>query len=290
MKIVHVLGGLGNQMFQYAFAIALKNEFPTDVIKIDVSTFNGYNLHNGFEIEKIFGKHLQHASFIDICKVSWPFFHYRLWQIGMRILPQRSSMVRDKAFPTEFKFESIQNKKYFLGYWGQSKFFEKYRNEILKVFSFPKITDNNNLHAIDFIKSKKTAFIHVRRGDYINHPTLGGVCTVEYYVRAIHRLRTEFNYNHFIVFSNDIPWCRETFKEQLSDSETLFVDWNKGVNSFRDMQLMSYCQSGIIANSSFSYWGAWLSDAEIILRPEKWTNGEGYLKDILPEKWERVCL
>lgn len=285
MKIVHILGGLGNQMFQYAFALALKEEFPDEEIRVDIHSFHGYNLHNGYEIERIFGKHIMHASILEISKVSWPLPHYRLWQLGNKILPLRKYMIRDKSFPSKFDFSSVKNYHYFIGYWGQSKFFEKYRNQIIKIYTFPEIKDSNNLKAKKFIEDDKTAFIHVRRGDYINHPTLGNVCSLNYYSRAIDLLCNHYNYCRFIIFSNDIKWCKNAFKDILTNKDILYVDWNKGTNSYRDMHLMSLCNAGIIANSSFSYWGAWLADAEVIVRPDKWTVNSGYLEDIILPNW-----
>lgn len=291
MKIVNILGGLGNQLFQYAFAIALKEEFPEEEIKVNTSCFRGYPLHNGFEIENIFpGLNIPHASTKDLFNVAWPWTHYRLWQIGSRFLPQRSSMAIDTKYKEDFSFEMIKKKSYFDGYWQSPKFFEKYRKAIKKEFRFPTIDedDKKNLDCIKFIENNKTAFIHVRRGDYINHPKFGNICTLEYYNQALEILNGKYEYQQYLVFSNDIDWCKENLGLNKVGKEIVYVDWNLKSNSFRDMQLMSLCNAGIIANSSFSWWGAWLGNLETVVCPAKWTNIKNHRDDIMPNNWIKI--
>ncbi|MDE6264227.1 MAG: alpha-1,2-fucosyltransferase [Paramuribaculum sp.] len=287
MKIVNVLGGLGNQLFQYAFAIALKDEFPDEIIKINTFCFNGYPLHNGFELDKLFKIEIPFASKWDMCRIAYPWFHYRLWQIGRRILPNRKRMAWDRDYKMKFNFNLLNGKSYFDGYWQSPKFFERHKDTIVKAFSFPTLNDSDNLKALNFIQSKKTAFIHVRRGDYMNHPIYGGICTLSYYTEAIQKLRTK-GYHRFIIFSNDITWCSENLIANLKDNDILFADWNTNGSSYKDMQLMSYCNAGIIANSSFSWWGAWLGDLDTVICPDKWTRVVGHREDIYPEKWIKI--
>ncbi|MBE6304296.1 MAG: alpha-1,2-fucosyltransferase [Bacteroidales bacterium] len=287
MKVVNILGGLGNQMFQYAFAVALQHEFPEEVVKINTQCFRGYPLHNGYELSNLFDVKLPFASVNELLHTAYPWAHYRLWQLGRRLLPQRKSMAWDSDFPNEFSFEFIKTKKYFDGYWQSEKFFSKHRSAVVNAMTFPEINDESNLKALKFIACSKTAFLHIRRGDYINHPILGGICNLNYYKRGIDLLRMQHGFIRFIVFSNDITWCKENLNSELRNSEVLYVDWNKGANSFRDMQLMSKCNGGLIANSSFSWWGAWLSDAEIIYCPARWTNND-ILNDVTAERWIKI--
>lgn len=108
MKIINILGGLGNQMFQYAFAISLKAEFPYETIKLNTKCYKGYPLHNGFELDNIFKVDIPIATLNDLVKYSWPWIHYRLWQIGRRILPNRKSMAWDTDFPIDFNYDTIK--------------------------------------------------------------------------------------------------------------------------------------------------------------------------------------
>lgn len=291
LRIVNIIGGLGNQMFQYAFAIAVRSEFAEDEIKINTLCFNGYPLHNGFELYSIFPNHqISKATSYDLFKVAWPWVHYRLWQLGNRILPVRKGMTRDTDYKKDFTFQSIQNKTYFDGYWQSPKFFEKHKETIKHIFRFSPIiqSDVQNYNAVKFIENDKTAFIHIRRGDYLNHPIFGGICSLEYYKKGIKKLRDGYKYSNFIVFSNDILWCKENLKDELCSCNVLYADWNKGKTSFRDMQLMSLCKAGLIANSSFSWWGAWLGDMEIVISPSKWTNIPEFMTDIIPSYWEKI--
>lgn len=287
MKIINILGGLGNQLFQYAFAIALKEEFPNELVKINTLCFNGYPLHNGFELSRLFQIKIPFATRWDLCKIAYPWFHYRLWQIGRRILPNRKYMTWDINYKKTFDFNMLIEKSYFDGYWQSPKFFEKHKEAIIKAFSFPVLNDCENLKAIDFITSRKTAFIHVRRGDYINHPIYGGICTLSYYIEAIKELKIN-GYNRFIIFSNDISWCSNNLIANFKDSDILFANWNTNRNSYKDMQLMSLCSAGIIANSSFSWWGAWLGNLETVICPDRWTRVAGHREDIYPKSWIKI--
>lgn len=288
MKIINILGGLGNQLFQYAFALAIQQAFPDELVKLNISCFKGYPLHNGFELDKILKIPFRFATTWDLCKYSYPWIHYRLWQVGRRLLPQRKGMASDKDYNADFSFELIKEKNYFDGYWQSPKFLEKYKQTIINAFSFPPLIDSRNKEVLCYIKSHKTAFIHVRRGDYINHPIFGGICTIDYYIKAIKYLKETFNYNNFIVFSNDIFWSENNLREILSDSKTIYIGWNKGADSYKDIVLMTKCNAAIVANSSFSWWGAWLGNMEVVIAPQKWTNITNHHDDIIPENWIKI--
>ncbi len=266
MKIVNVIGGLGNQMFQYAFAIALQNEYPDSQIKLNKSCFRGYGLHDGFLLDKIFDIKFDYATVWDLMKYAYPWINYQTWRLR-RYLPERKSMTKDSYFRPSCDLALAANKSYFDGYWQSPKFFEKYRDKVLDAFKMPVIKDEKNLEAINFIRQSKTAFIHVRRGDYVTHPHLGGICTEVYYTNAINELKNKYGYDRFIIFSNDMDWCKENLPGLLYGREIFFIDWNKGKDSLRDIQLMSCCQAGLVANSSFSRWGAWWGDKEVVLCP-----------------------
>lgn len=287
MKIVNIIGGLGNQLFQYAFAVALSKEFPAEEIKINTLGFRGYPLHNGFELDRLINITLPACSTRELMQYAYPWVHYRLWQIGHRTLPRRESMCWDDDYPGEFAYDTISKKNYFDGYWQSPKFFSKYRKDIIGIYRFKDFDDTDNLKALDFIKGGKTAFVHVRRGDYVKHPVFGGICDIEYYREAIQTLHKK-RIDRFILFTNDKEWSRENVVPLFEDKSVLVGDWNKGSNSYKDMQLMTYCHAGIIANSSFSWWGAWLSGTNNIIAPSRWTNVPGLLEDIIPDEWTKI--
>lgn len=287
MKIINILGGLGNQMFQYAFALSVAAEYPNEDVKLNTLCFKGYPLHNGYELDQIFNITLPYAKISDLIKVAWPWAHYRIWQVGRRLLPNRPSMCWDKDYSDTFDLADISNKSYFDGYWQSPRFFNKHRNAILKAFQFPPLKSKQNQSSERFIKEQPSAFIHVRRGDYVHHPIFGGICTLDYYDRGINLLKKK-GYKRFVIFSNDIDWCKANLVSYLEQCDVLYIDWNKGDSSYIDMQLMSMCEAGIIANSSFSWWGAWLSSSKLILAPNKWTNIPGRHDDILENGWIKL--
>jgi hypothetical protein len=289
MKIVNILGGLGNQMFQYALALSLKEKFPSEEVLIDISCFNGYHLHNGFEIHKIFRNSLKEASHRDIVSVNYPLHHYRLWQIGKRIFPKKKTVIReisDMVFQPEVLTHT--GSIYYDGYWQSEEYFINHRPVILNAFEFPNLNGINRKFVSE-LRGKTTCSIHVRRGDYLNHKLFKNLTDLDYYDRAIHFISKHTDIDCFVVFSNDIEWCRDNITPLIKNSNIEFVDWNYGTDSFRDMQLMSLCHHNIVANSSFSWWGAWLNDnpEKIVIAPHKWINVD-YKTDIIPYSWIKL--
>lgn len=289
MKIVNLLGGLGNQMFEYAMYLALKNEHPGEEIKHCTRSFRGYGLHNGIEIDKVFNLPIHEASVLDLCKVAYPFFNYLTWQIMSHWLYKRKSMTASYSNVRFDKSEiSREDSVFYDGYWQNEKNFKHIRRQVLNTFSFPVFYDERNIKLAGQLLSHCSVSIHIRRGDYLKDPILC-VCTQDYYQRAIDYIKRKDNIDFICVFSDDIPWCKEHLKEMAGKIDVEYVDWNTGSNSFRDMQLMTYCKHNIIANSSFSWWGAWLGDREhkIVITPKVWMNKE-IINDPICESWIRL--
>ena len=290
MKIVKILGGLGNQMFQYALYLSLQERFSDEIIKIDLSCFRGYPLHNGFELNEIFDLNYEEASFGDLLKLTYPYPHYRLWQLGRHILPKRKTICME---PMNHIFDSsiltIQGSCYYDGYWQNEKYFSSIRDKVCNSFSFHKMLNKRNGDLFNEIKSKESLSIHIRRGDYVNHPIFGGICDINYYKRAIQYVINCRKVDLFCIFSNDVKWCRSELERYLPIGKVIYVDWNKDANSYIDMHLMSICKHNIIANSSFSWWGAWLNQnaSKIVVAPSKWRNIET-MDDPVPDTWIRI--
>jgi hypothetical protein len=271
MKIVKFLGGLGNQMFQFAFYLSLKQHFKK--IKADLAGFEDYNLHHGFELEKVFPIHLEKASPFELRiygqeKRDWVTRKLR------RIYGTKKAWYPERA---EFGFDpSIYqdpSPRYFWGYWQHHLYLQGISRQLRKSFKFKNELDGENLAVGQMARTTPSISVHVRRGDYLENELLGNICDRGYYLNAIEKLKEKVENPRFIVFSNDIIWCRNN----LPFSEAIFVDWNQGKNSYKDMQLMSLCQHHIIANSSFSWWGSWLNPNKdkIIVSPKNWVNTPG---------------
>lgn len=289
MKIVNILGGLGNQMFEYAMYLALKNAHPQEEIKVCTRSFGGYGLHNGLEIQRIFSVELPEASLWELAKVAYPFFNYKTWQLMRHFLPMRNSMTRG-GFDIPFDYSQVtrEDSCYYEGYWQNEGNFKKIRSKILDTYSFPEFTDENNLQLAERLKTVNAASCHVRRGDYMKQPDMC-VCTPKYYARAITEMNERVNPELYVIFSDDIQWCKENLAELIGNREVVFVDWNKGEQSFRDIQLMTLCKHNIIANSSFSWWAAWLNQNKdkVVVAPERFATFE-IKNDPICESWVKV--
>jgi hypothetical protein len=140
------------------------------------------------------------------------------------------------------------------------------------------------------IENNNSVSIHVRRGDFFKNKKriqrYGNICTNSYYKKAINIIKHKINDPIFLVFSDDIDWAKQNF----TGSNFIFVDWNKGKSSYRDMHLMSLCKHNIIANSTFSWWGSWLNNNEnkVVISPSKMNNKHKDFSQLFPEKWVRI--
>lgn len=288
MKIVDINSGLGNQMFQYALYIFLKNNYKN--VYVNLEFFEKNYLHNGYELEKIFNIKFKNKKDIKFLHSNNIFF-----KILKKILLLNGIIFDDyKELEKNLQIEDIKKKiesKYkiiYRGCWQSEKYFLKFEKEIREIFKFPEIIDKKNLKVKDKILKENSVSIHIRRGDYLVCDLLKNLLPLFYYEAAIKYILEKVESPIFFIFSNDIEWCKNNLKINFP---TYYIDWNKGKESFRDMQLMSLCKYNIIANSSFSWWGAWLNSNsnKIVIAPEKWINDEEkYYKEIIPDSWIKI--
>lgn len=277
MKIVNIIGGLGNQMWQYAMLVALKKRFPDEDVYYNASFFNGYTLHNGFELSRIFNITACQAPVLDIRKVYHYFVnHYFFMKVYTHYFPQMKSEIREqRVAPYNQEYLERHGDVYYNGYWADHRYYDDCRDELLREFSLRVPLDETNQNFLNGMNGKFTCSLHVRRGDYLNSPDYKGICGLDYYEKAIDAVRRKAVSDIvFLVFSNDIAWCRVNLTPFFKDNQVVFVDWNTGKDSYRDMYLMSRCNANIIANSSFSWWAAYLNETpdKIVVSPEKYKN------------------
>lgn len=286
MKIVNIIGGLGNQMFQYAFALAWKTRNPHEKVFVDtqhyknafIKVYHGNNFyHNGYEIEKVFpNASIKPAGAWNLMKVSFYIPNHILARAVRRFLPKRKTEFVADQQPYDFlpKAFTISGNCYFDGYWMSPLYFDAYRDRIIKEFTFRAFDTPDNIEFEQLLAKNNSITIHIRRGDYVGGKNLGGICTLTYYRNAINKAREVIHNPVFFVFSNDQEWCMENLKEEFGDSDVHFVTNNKLKESYRDMQLMSLARCTILANSSFSWWGAYLNQRKdhITYCPNKWHN------------------
>ena len=285
MKIVKFLGGLGNQMFQYAFYKSLS--INSKNVKSDITGFQTYSLHNGFELENIFNISMNNANPFTINLYDKT---YKTWHIRKlrRLLNLKRLYFEEREWSIYDENTLKDSKKVFYwGYWQNEKYFKNIEEQIRNDFIFKNILDSRNHLICEKIKNTNSVSIHIRRGDYVNHPLFGDICNEDYYVKAIKHIQLKVDNPEYFIFSNDISWC----KKHLKLLDATFIDWNIGKQNFIDMQLMSYCKHNVIANSSFSWWAAWLNNNEnkMVFAPKKWRNDINNTSiDILPEQWIKI--
>lgn len=273
MITVNIKGGLGNQMFQYACgrALSLKNLDPLSLVrteyKADIN--RSFSLTNfNIKAEISLGKNAPWLS---------------KWK-------ERLKQKITGNFHVGFdpKILNSTGSVYLDGYFQSESYFKDYESSIRQDFTPKEAWSGNKAVLAEIIRNDRQAVsLHVRRGDYLTHPDFGGIVTKEYYEQAVEYMKREVPLAHFYVFSDDIAWCQ---KELALADDTTFVS-NPELKDFEEMLLMSYCQHHIIANSSFSWWGAWLnpSSDKIVIAPSRWSNlHENWYQDIIPATWKRM--
>ena len=286
MKIVNVIGGLGNQMFQFAFYLALKRRFPTETVKIYTGAYRGYDLHNAYELDRVFGLEAPQATAGEVGRLAYPYLNYRLWQIGNHLLPARRTMLKERVFGRYYAeaFER-QGDCYYDGYWQSDRYFADMRLDLLMAYT-PIDIDERNLSVGRKLFAANSVSIHVRRGDFQQKAIYQGICGLDYYRQAIAAIEETTGADTFCIFSNDQPWCREHLLPLLQGKHTVVADWNGGRQSYLDMYLMSQCRHNVLAHSSFSWWGAWLNQHpdKTVIGPQRWNNIKTS-EFTLPDSW-----
>jgi len=294
MKIVKIYGGLGNQMFQYAFALSLAVAGGDDIY-LDGSGLANDRLHNGFELDRLFSLALPAARIEDVRRLSDSPVSLA-GRIRRKYFSKRSHFI-DRKFGYQPELFEMPDDMYFEGYWQSEKYFKPIEARIRERLAFARPLDDRNEELLASLP-RPIASVHVRRGDYLRHANLN-LCTPAYYGRAVEAISRDGGIGSLLVFSDDAEYCR-TALEPRGVPATI-VDWNAGPESWQDMAMMSRCDRHVIANSSFSWWGAWLdpNPAKRIVAPSIWNRREirdadlyysFKFNDIVPEGWERVAI
>ncbi len=261
MIISKINGGLGNQMFQYAIAkaIAVKNN---DTFKLDINAYETYELHNGYRLN-VFNitEDIALKKDIEDFKGKSSLINKILNKLNFN-----QNIYREKERTIFDKEVFYKNDIYLDGYWQNEKYFIDIRNDILKDFTFKKQNTKVVDSYLENINSSNSVSIHVRRGDYSKHSEIG-ILDISYYKNAIGYIYDKIDNPIFYIFSNDIKWCEDNFNFL---ENKIFINNTK--TEIDDMILMRNCKHNIVANSSFSWWSAWLNQNEekMVIAPKKW--------------------
>jgi hypothetical protein len=289
-SIVRLSGGIGNQMFQYAFGKNIEVKYKLD-IKYDVSDFETdelreyslgifntmLNFENDFKLAKFEKKH---SRIFKLFK-----YFQSLFPISFRFYIEQDLSKNIKEY-LNLNFDN----KYFSGYWQSDEFFDFSKDIIRTEFKFNKKLDSDYLKIIKQFKRFNLVSVHVRRGDYVNNSFINskfGTCPISYYKKAFNFIVNYVDDVFFVVFSDDLIWAKNFFK----DYKNIIFANSENKEDFQDLYLMSLCQHHILANSSFSWWGAWLgkNPKKIIIAPKKWVLDKNWdYSDLIPKNWIRL--
>ncbi|MEI6876431.1 MAG: alpha-1,2-fucosyltransferase, partial [Spirochaetota bacterium] len=227
MKIVKIHGGLGNQMFEYAFARSLASEAGSEVF-LDIQTDGPEQAHKGYELGRLYDVSLPLAKKAEVERLAvMP--TTTLNRLRRKYLTKRTHFI-DRKYRYQGELFARQGDAYYEGYWQSEKYFARVETELRREFTFRPKLDEENLALLDALPLPR-ASVHVRRDDYAGHANLD-ICTAEYYGRAIRAMR-EGGTASFAVFSDDIDYCRKTL--DFGGSEASFIDRNQGNRSWQDM-------------------------------------------------------
>lgn len=297
MIIVSLFGGLGNQLFQYACGKTVADKLGVELY-LDTTLLMDKTLRKNFtnrEFElNLFNVDAKIAEISEIRKYvpnlfNTPKWYHQIFRIR-RFFNGRSLFI-ERVWQRHTYIPSIENVKdntYLYGYFQTEKFFEKNRKQLLNSIQLNSniAIDKENQKIISQIQNEESVSIHVRRGDYADSRFI--LLEMDYYLKAIEKIKKNISNPTFYIFSNDVEWVKNYFSNL--DIQLEIIDINRGEKSFLDLILMSKCKHNIIANSSFSWWGAWLNQnsEKIIIAPQNWYKNISEGKDLIPDEWNKI--
>lgn len=282
MKIQFLNGGLANQVFQYIFARYYELSHPGEFMYLDDSYFALHTVHNGYELEKVFGlkPHMLSECFDDevwnyilqnkkegksipqiLCENGIEM--YMISEVGDKYAefnPFEGKVIVVNANRYEPYILGATENVYYHGYWINKNWFMTYRDIFSKELQFPAITESHNLRYMEQIRNTNSVSIHIRRGDYV---MIGQALDVETYRKFVNMFMDKMDMIdwHLFVFSDDIDWCRQNAEKMNFQrfANVTYIEGNERGNNYRDLQLMSKCKAMIISNSAFCFLAALLN-------------------------------
>jgi hypothetical protein len=291
MIICSLSGGLGNQLFQYATAKRLSMIHGADLV-FDLNWFAQAPRNASIRVYELWHYPIAARLATDVEAVKLRRYNGRI----SRMLPFNKpwSAYFEKGFQFNPIVLNLSDNTYLHGYWQSHKYFEDVQqvinNELVPIESLsePDMIVANLIYN----SGECSVAVHVRRGDYVNLKSASdyhGACSINYYHSAFIKILEQIEHPHFFVFSDDITWAKKNID---FPGKVTFVSHNTAVSAFQDLRLMSLCTHKVIANSSFSWWAAWLKPDVLrnhngmVIAPLKWfANSRVSLRDRFPSSW-----
>jgi len=296
MKFVTITGGLGNQLFIYSFSEALRAKGKKVALFVPHRTNSQAYGHQGYELEKLFPIKTDKGLFtglivglLSVYSHLLRFFPAKFRPVLYRMIGIHVVNVDENFIYYPEVFSDKHTHELFRGTWQSELYFKDASEQVRQALVFRKeLLSVMTKKIAEDMKTEQCVSIHVRRGDYLSNQYasgFAGVCIPDYYSRAIDLINSKMDSPCFYVFTDDKEWVNSNF--QLKNA--IYVVHNSGKDSWQDMYLMSQCHHNIIANSSFSWWGAWLNSNpdKIVIAPEKWWS-LFEKDDVIPENWVRL--
>ncbi|WP_343305409.1 alpha-1,2-fucosyltransferase [Chitinophaga niabensis] len=295
MIIVKLMGGLGNQMFQYALGKALSLHHET-TLKLDLSWLLDHSakretgfVHRNFDLD-IFRIHVPVAAPEEVKRIRNEWLPVKRADLLVKkILSIPQTNIREPYFHYTPAVFNAGPDAYLDGFWQSEKYFRQYAAVIRKDFDFVHPIGPQAIPLMESIRLSEAVCVNVRRKEYVNNPYHGAM-DVDYYMRAEKYIREKVKDPHLYIFSDDITWCEANLHFQ---SPATFVPLTYAGEKYRDIfRMMITCKHFIIPNSSFGWWAAWLSQNEgkQVVAPLQWfaSLGPKDTQDLLPESWVRL--
>lgn len=291
MIIVNLRGGLGNQLFQYALGLRL-SLMKNVVLKLDIFSYEKnpwaqYDLKH-FNIEENLADQNELKRF-RINSISKKILNKLRNQFKSYYSNKNVKEIKSIFDPEIFK---VPNDVYLTGYWQSEKYFKDIEDIIREKFTVKYGLFGENIRIADMINNQNSVSLHVRRGQYVIDPSANrvhGTMDINYYKKCISFIAKKIENPHFFIFSDDIKWVKANLSIEYP---TTYVDDIIKNKNYDDMRLMSMFKHNIIANSTFSWWGAWLNrnPNKIVIAPKKWFKDpiRNQENDIVPDSWIKI--
>lgn len=295
MIIVKLMAGLGNQMFQYATAKRLAHANSAE-LKLDITGYENMakkDTPRQYELD-IFKITARVAAPEDLARVSPADYVRKIHERVTHKLGRGSTIYQygERSARFDPRVLSLKDNTYLVGWWQSENYFKDIKNILQKEFVPRAKATSNNAKWLEQAHSTNSISVHVRRGDYISNKHANvhhGLAPIDYYNAAATYLKTYIKDPYFFIFSDDISWCKKNLK---FGKNLVFVEDNSGQKACEDLRIMSECKHNVIANSSFSWWGAWLNknDDKIVIAPRVWFQDKraNHETDVVPSDWMRM--